>query len=145
MKLIIKNGRVIDPANNIDGEHDIVIDKGVIQSVTPAGKSSAKEDGSAKIIDAKGCVVAPGFMDMHVHFREPGFEYKETIESGCESADAGGFTTVAMMPNTNPVNDNRSVTELMISQAKAHGKIQALAIGAITKGLKAKPYPTWGI
>ena len=95
MKLIIKNGRVIDPANNIDGDFDIVIDKGVIQSVAPAGK--AKEDASAKVIDAKGCVVTPGFMDMHVHFREPGFEYKETIESGCESAAAGGVTTVAMM------------------------------------------------
>jgi len=134
VKLIIKNGRVIDPANKIDGEYDIVIDKGLIQSVASSGKG--KENSSAKVIDAKGCIVAPGFMDMHVHFREPGFEYKETIESGCESAAAGGFTTVAMMPNTNPVNDNRSVTELMISQAKAHGKIQALAIGAITKGLK---------
>jgi dihydroorotase len=144
VKLIIKNGRVIDPANNIDGEYDIVIDKGVIQSVTPSGKSSTKENGSAKVIDAKGCIVAPGFMDMHVHFREPGFEYKETIESGCESAAAGGFTTVAMMPNTNPVNDNRSVTELMISQAKAHGKIQALAIGAITKGLKGETLSDMG-
>ncbi len=142
MELIIKNGRVIDPANNIDGDYDIVIDKGVIQLVTPAGK--LKEDGSAKVIDAKGCVVAPGFMDMHVHFREPGFEYKETIESGCESAAAGGFTTVAMMPNTNPVNDNRAVTELMISQGKAHGKIQALAIGAISKGLKGETLSDMG-
>ncbi len=79
MKLIIKNGRVIDPANNIDGKYDIVIDKGLIQSVAPSGKSS--DDGSAKVIDAKDCIVAPGFLDMHVHFREPGFEYKETIES----------------------------------------------------------------
>ncbi len=142
MKLIIKNGRVIDPANNIDDKYDIVIDKGLIQSVTPSGKS--KDDGSAKIIDAKDCVVAPGFMDMHVHFREPGFEYKETIESGCESAAAGGFTTVAMMPNTNPVNDNRSVTELMISRANAHGKVQALAIGAITKGLKGETLSDMG-
>ena len=144
MKLIIKNGRVIDPANNIDGKHNIVIEKGVIQSVTPAEKDSTKEDGSVKVIDAKGCIVAPGFMDMHVHFREPGFEYKETIESGCESAAAGGFTTVAMMPNTNPVNDNRSVTEYMTSQAKAHGKIQALAIGAITKGLKGETLSDMG-
>jgi dihydroorotase len=142
VKLIIKNGRVIDPANNIDGDYDIVIDKGVIQSVTPVGKNS--EDASAKVIDAKGCVVAPGFMDMHVHFREPGFEYKETIESGCESAAAGGFTTVAMMPNTNPVNDNRSVTELMISRAKAHGKVQALPVGAITKGLKGETLSDMG-
>jgi dihydroorotase len=136
VKLIIKNGRVIDPANNIDGKFDVVIVKGLIQAVTPAGKG--KEDASAKVIDAKDCIVAPGFLDMHVHFREPGFEYKETIATGCESAAAGGFTTVAMMPNTNPVNDNRSVTELMISQSKAHGKVQALVIGAITKGLKGE-------
>ena len=142
MKLIIKNGRVIDPANNIDGQYYIVIDKGLIQSVTPAGKG--KDDSSAKVIDAKNCIVAPGFMDMHVHFREPGFEYKETIESGCESAAAGGFTTVAMMPNTNPVNDNRSVTELMITRAKAHGKIQALVIGAITQGLKGETLSDMG-
>jgi len=136
VKLIIKNGRVIDPANNIDGKFDVVIDKGLIQAVTPAGK--AEEDVSAKVIDARDCIVAPGFLDMHVHFREPGFEYKETIETGCESAAAGGFTTVAMMPNTDPVNDNRSVTELMISRSRAHGKVQALAIGAITKGLKGE-------
>jgi dihydroorotase len=142
VKLIIKNGRVIDPANNIDGKFDVVIDKGLIQAVTPAGK--AEEDASAKVIDARDCIVAPGFLDMHVHFREPGFEYKETIETGCESAAAGGFTTVAMMPNTNPVNDNRSVTELMISQSKAHGKVQALAIGAITKGLKGETLSDMG-
>lgn len=144
MKLIIKNGRVIDPANNLDGEYDVLIDKGLIQAVAPRGKISAKDAGSAKIIDAKDCVVAPGFMDMHVHFREPGFEYKETIETGCDSAAAGGFTTVAMMPNTDPVNDNRSVTELMISRAKAHGKIQALPIGAITRGLKGKTLSDMG-
>ena len=144
MKLIIKNGRVIDPANNLDGEYDVLIDKGLIQAVAPRGKISAKDAGSAKIIDAKDCVVAPGFMDMHVHFREPGFEYKETIETGCDSAAAGGFTTVAMMPNTDPVNDNRSVTELMISRARAHGKIQALPIGAITRGLKGETLSDMG-
>ncbi len=144
MKLIIKNGRVIDPANSIDGKYDVLIDKGLIQAVAPAGKISSKDAGSAKVIDAKDCVVAPGFMDMHVHFREPGFEYKETIETGCESAAAGGFTTVAMMPNTHPVNDNRSVTELMISRAKAHGKIRALAIGAITRGLEGETLSDMG-
>jgi len=144
VKLIIKNGRVIDPANNLDGEYDVLIDKGLIQAVAPRGKISAKDAGSAKIIDAKDCVVAPGFMDMHVHFREPGFEYKETIETGCDSAAAGGFTTVAMMPNTDPVNDNRSVTELMISRARAHGKIQALPIGAITRGLKGETLSDMG-
>ncbi len=135
---------MIDPANNLDGEYDVLIDKGLIQAVAPRGKISAKDAGSAKVIDAKDCVVAPGFMDMHVHFREPGFEYKETIETGCDSAAAGGFTTVAMMPNTDPVNDNRSVTELMISRARAHGKIQALPIGAITRGLKGETLSDMG-
>ncbi|MCZ6513612.1 MAG: dihydroorotase [Nitrospinae bacterium] len=144
MKLIIKNGRVIDPANNIDGEYDVLIDKGLIQAIVPAGKILSRDADSAKVIDAKNYVVAPGFMDMHVHFREPGFEYKETIETGCASAAAGGFTTVAMMPNTNPVNDNRAVTELMISRAKTHGKIQALAIGAITRGLKGETLSDMG-
>ncbi len=144
MKLIIKNGRLIDPANNIDGEYDVLIDKGLIQAIVPAGKILSRDADSAKVIDAKNCVVAPGFMDMHVHFREPGFEYKETIETGCASAAAGGFTTVAMMPNTNPVNDNRAVTELMISRAKTHGKIQALAIGAITCGLKGETLSDMG-
>jgi len=144
VKLIIKNGRVIDPANNIDGEYDVLIDKGLIQAIVPAGKILSRDADSAKVIDAKNYVVAPGFMDMHVHFREPGFEYKETIETGCASAAAGGFTTVAMMPNTNPVNDNRAVTELMISRAKTHGKIQALAIGAITRGLKGETLSDMG-
>ncbi|NIQ02381.1 MAG: amidohydrolase family protein, partial [Nitrospinaceae bacterium] len=144
MKLIIKNGRVIDPANQIDGPHDILIEKGTIKAVTAPGKISAQEAEAAKVIDAKNRVVTPGFLDMHVHFREPGFEYKETIQTGCESAAAGGFTTVAMMPNTNPVNDNRSVTEFMISQAKAHGIVNALPIGAITCGLKGEKLSDMG-
>lgn len=136
MKLLIKNGRVIDPANRLDGRYDILVEKGVIKSVEKEGKLSGQE--GAKIIDARGMVVAPGFIDMHVHFREPGFEYKETIQTGCESAAAGGFTTVAVMPNTNPVNDNRSVTELMQSTAKSKGIVNVKVIGAITQGLKGE-------
>lgn len=138
MKLLIKNGRVIDPANGRDGQFDVLVEKGRIQKVAPQGKLPKAETDGAKEIDAKGCVVTPGFLDMHVHFREPGFEYKETIQTGCESAAAGGFTTVAMMPNTNPVNDTRSVTEFMLAQARAHGIINALPIGAITRGLKGE-------
>lgn len=136
MKLLIKNGRVVDPANRLDGRYDILVEKGVIKSVEKEGKLSGQE--GAKIIDARGMVVAPGFIDMHVHFREPGFEYKETIQTGCESAAAGGFTTVAVMPNTNPVNDNRSVTELMQSTAKSKGIVNVKVIGAITQGLKGE-------
>lgn len=138
MKLLIKNGRVIDPANGRDGLFDVLVEKGRIQKVAEQGKIPAGEAQGARELDARGLIVAPGFMDMHVHFREPGFEYKETIKTGCESAAAGGFTTVAMMPNTNPVNDTRSVTEFMIAQARAHGIVNALPIGAITRGLQGE-------
>ncbi len=129
--VLIKNGRVIDPANGIDEQRDLLIEKGKIKAVEPTGKIKCE----AKTIDAEGHIVAPGFIDMHVHFREPGFEYKETIESGCRSAAAGGFTTVAIMPNTNPVNDTRSVTELILAQAKACGTVRVHPIGAISQGL----------
>ncbi len=135
MTILIKNGRVIDPANHLDAPKDILIARGSIKAIEPPGKISISEADKASIIDAKGCVVCPGFIDMHVHFREPGFEYKETIESGCQSAAAGGFTSVAVMPNTNPVNDTRSVTELMLSQAKTKGIVNVYAIAAITQGL----------
>ena len=135
MTIIIKNGRVIDPANNIDEPKDLLIDKGKIRSLESPGKINIEPKEKHSIIDAKDCVVCPGLIDMHVHFREPGFEYKETIKSGCQSAAAGGYTSVAVMPNTNPVNDTRSVTELMLSQAKAHGTVNLYIIAAITKGL----------
>ena len=121
MKTLIKGGRLIDPANNRDGLYDLVIEKRKVQAVAKPGELSAKSNEGAKIIDAKGLIVAPGFIDMHVHFREPGFEYKETIETGCQSAAAGGFTSVATMPNTNPVNDTRSVTEFILRKAKEKG------------------------
>ena len=113
MKVWIKNGRLIDPVNKIDGEYDLLLDKGKISAVAPKGKIPASQTQGVREIDAKGCIVSPGFIDVHVHFREPGFEYKETIQTGCESAAAGGFTSVAVMPNTEPVIDNRSVAELI--------------------------------
>ena len=138
MTVLIKNGVVLDPANNISAAKDILIIKGVIKSVEPPGKINTNNLDNPLTIDAKGCIVCPGLIDMHVHFREPGFEYKETIESGCQSAAAGGFTSVAVMPNTNPVNDNRSVTELILSLAKSKGGIKVHPIGAITQGLAGK-------
>jgi dihydroorotase len=138
MKLLIKNGLVIDPASGINELRDVLIEKGKISSVEKQGIISEDSLGTIKTIDAKGQIVAPGFIDMHVHFREPGFEYKETIESGAESAAAGGFTTVAVMPNTNPVNDVRSVTEMIVNIAKSKAVVNVLPIAAITKGLKGK-------
>jgi len=144
MKILISNGRLIDPANQQDDISDVLIEKGKIVAIAKPGQIPKQDAENAKVIDATGQIVAPGFIDMHVHFREPGFEYKETIETGCQSAAAGGFTTVAMMPNTHPVNDNRSVTEFMITQAKAHGVVNALPIGAISLGLKGEKLTDMG-
>ena len=135
MTVIIKNGRVVDPSNNLDAPKDILIDKGKIKAIESPKKINISDIEKPFVIEAKGCVISPGFIDMHVHFREPGFEYKETIESGCQSAAAGGFTSVAVMPNTNPVNDTRSVTELILSQAQAKGIVNVYAIATITQGL----------
>ena len=135
MTVLIKNGRVIDPTNGLDGPKDLLIDKGKIKALESPGKINIGTGEKPSIIDAKDCVVCPGLIDMHVHFREPGFEYKETIESGCRSAAAGGFTSVAVMPNTNPVNDTRSVTEHLLSLAKTKGIINVYAIAAITRNL----------
>ena len=142
MRTLIKNGHLIDPANNKNGKFDLLINKGKIEAVEPKGK--LQDIADSKIIDAQGAIVAPGFCDMHVHFREPGHEYKETIKTGSESAAAGGFTTVAVMPNTSPVNDNRSVTDFILTQAKETSNINILPIGAITKGLKGEALSDMG-
>ena len=135
MTVLIKNGRVIDPTNGLDEPKDLLINKGKIKALESPGKINIGTGEKPSIIDAKDCVVCPGLIDMHVHFREPGFEYKETIKSGCQSAAAGGFTSVAVMPNTNPVNDTRSVTEHLLSLAKTKGIINVYAIAAITRNL----------
>ena len=144
MQTLIKNGQVIDPANQLDGSFDVLINNGKIEAIEPQGKISGSKLKDVPVIDAKNCVVAPGFCDMHVHFREPGHEYKETIETGSASAAAGGFSTVAVMPNTSPVNDNRSITELIFSQAKKTNLVNVLPIGAITKGLKGESLSDMG-
>ena len=138
MTIVIKNGRVIDPANGLDEPKDLLIQKGRIKALESPGNISFDTGEKPSIIDAKGCVVSPGLIDMHVHFREPGFEYKETITSGCQSAAAGGFTSVAVMPNTNPVNDTRAVTEHILSLARAEGIINVYPIAAITQKLEGE-------
>ncbi|HEX9021093.1 MAG TPA: dihydroorotase [Nitrospirota bacterium] len=134
MNIIIKNGHIIDPANKIDGKFDILASDGKIAKLGKPGSLSA---GGAQVIDASGKLVVPGLIDMHVHLREPGFEYKETIATGTAAARAGGFTSVCCMPNTNPVNDNRSVTEFILSQAR-DAAARVYPIGAITKGSKGE-------
>lgn len=129
MSLLIKNAVIVNADQLAKQPQDILIDKGVITKI-----ASSIKDGKAKIVDAKGKLVLPGLIDIHVHFREPGQEHKETIESGIQSAAKGGFTTVMCMPNTIPVMDNRSIAELVISEAKRVGLINVFPIGAITRG-----------
>lgn len=133
MRLLIKNGRVIDPASGTDDTLDILIEKSKITRV-----ATRIEDPSARVIDASRKVVAPGFIDMHVHLREPGQEHKETIKTGTAAAARGGFTSVACMPNTSPPNDNAGVTEFILAQAKKYSEINVFPIAAVTKELQGK-------
>lgn len=127
--LLIKNGRVIDPANDVDGVMDVLIEKGGIAAVDKDIPAEGR-----KVIDASGKWVTPGLIDIHVHLREPGYEHKETVETGTRAAAAGGFTSVACMANTDPVNDNASVTEYIMDIARAKGAVNVYVIGAVTKG-----------
>ena len=127
-QLLIKNGRVIDPATATDTLADILIRDGAI-----AGVGADLEAAGAEIFDASGLIVAPGFIDMHVHLREPGFEHAETIETGARAAAAGGFTSICCMPNTLPVNDNATVTSYIIERARKFAVTNVFPIGAITK------------
>lgn len=133
MSILIKGGRIIDPSQGIDGKGNVLIENGKIKSY-PKTTKKYENDLDVKVIDAKGKIVSPGLVDIHVHLREPGFEHKETIRSGCESAAAGGFTSIVCMPNTNPVNDNASVTEYILLKARTEGIVNVFPIGAITKG-----------
>src|SRR5882724_4375700 len=127
-KLIIRNGHVIDPATGLDAVRDVLIENGRI-----AGIGEKLQVTGAEKFDATGLIVAPGFIDMHVHLREPGFEYAETIESGSKAAAAGGFTSICCMPNTSPINDNATVTSYIIERAEKHAVVNVFPIGAITK------------
>jgi dihydroorotase len=133
MNILIKNGHIIDPANKVDGKFDLLVSDGKIAKLGKPGSLPA--DGS-EVVDAAGKLVVPGLIDLHVHLREPGYEYKETIATGTAAAKAGGFTAVCCMPNTAPVNDSRSVTELILSQAAKASSARVFPIGAITKGSK---------
>jgi dihydroorotase len=127
--LLIKNGRVIDPASGHDAVADVMIEDGLIAGV---GRDLSR--AGTEVFDATGLIVAPGFIDMHVHLREPGFEHAETIESGARAAAAGGFTSIAPMPNTSPVNDSATVTSYIVEKARKHAVVNVWPIGAITKG-----------
>ncbi len=131
--LLIRNGVILDPAQSLEAGRDLLIRDGRVAEI---GENLSAE--SAEVFDAAGLIVAPGFIDLHVHLREPGFEYKETIESGARAAVAGGFTSVCCMPNTKPINDNSSVTSFIVEQARKAALANVFPIGAITQGSKGE-------
>jgi dihydroorotase len=134
--LLIRNGRLLDPASKTDAAQDVLIDGEHITEISPAGKITRAKD--AEIFDAAGLIVAPGFIDMHVHLREPGQENSETIETGTLAAARGGFTAVCCMPNTKPVNDNAAITRFIVDRAKAFGHVRVWPIGAASVGSKGE-------
>ena len=140
----IKGGEVIDPRSGTKRTLDIVIQKGRIERLLPPGNFSPSGDFDLKIIDASGMIVTPGLIDMHVHLREPGEEYKETIATGSQAAAAGGFTAVACMANTNPVNDSRSVTEFILERARKANLVRVYPIAAISRGLRSESLTEFG-
>ena len=131
MNLLIKNGRVLDPTAGVDEIQDLLITDG---RIARAGRGLAA--AGVEIVDATGKVVCPGFIDIHTHLREPGFEYKETVASGTRAAAAGGFTAVCCMANTFPVNDNRAVTDYILARARVEGVVRVYPIGAVTRNLE---------
>ncbi len=138
-KILIKGGRVISPAQKLDDTCDVLIEKGKIAAI---GKGLAAQ--GAEVIDADGKIVTPGLVDIHVHLRDPGLEYKEDIASGTLSAVTGGFTSIACMPNTKPVNDNQSVTNYILNKVKEEGHCRVFPIASISKGLEGESMTEMG-
>ena len=134
MKILIKNGRLIDPTSQTDKVCDILIEDGLIKEISPLLKAG----GSMEVIDASGLVVSPGLIDMHVHLREPGQEHKEDIETGSRAAVHGGFTSIVCMPNTSPVNDNIRVTSHIINRVKAVGLVNIFPVAAVSRNLESQ-------
>jgi len=135
MKILIRNGRIIDPQHYIDEKLDILIHGNRIEKID---KHIRPKGNDIQVIDASHHIIAPGLIDIHAHLREPGFEYKETIKTGTMAAVKGGYTSIVCMANTDPVNDNKSITEHIIKQAKAEGLCRVFPCGAISKGLKGE-------
>ena len=139
MAILIKGGRVLDPAQGIDESLDVLIEEGRIARIGKNLKAQGVET-----IDADGQLVVPGLIDVHVHLRDPGQEYKEDIASGTRAAAAGGFTSVACMPNTSPVNDNKAITTYILQKARECGSANVFPVGSITKGLKGETLSEMG-
>lgn len=135
MNVLIRNGRVIDPKTGMDDIVDLLISGNRIEKVDKHLSGTGKE---VRVIDATGHVVTPGFIDVHTHLREPGYEWKETIRTGTMAAAKGGFTSIVCMANTNPINDSKSVTGYIVEKARSEGACRVFPCGAITKGLKGE-------
>lgn len=138
MRLLLRGARVVDPSQPIDGKMDILVENGKIVRVAKniykaRTQTGADAPSNLKILDLRGKIVVPGLIDMHTHLREPGFEYRETIQTGCEAAAAGGFTAIACMPNTAPVNDNHSVTGSIIRKARECNLCHVYPVAAISR------------
>ena len=133
-KILIKGGRIVDPAQGVDMVGDLLIGEGKIVAV----EKSIASDNGARVIEAGGMVVSPGFIDLHCHLRDPGLEYKETIASGTRAAAKGGFTTVCAMPNTEPTMHTRATVEYVLEKARTEGAVRVLPIGCVTKGSRGK-------
>lgn len=138
--IFIEGGRVIDPATGLDGPRTVVIRDGRVAEVA----ERVERPREARVVDARGRWVLPGFVDLHAHLREPGQEYKETVETGARAAVAGGFTTVCAMPNTKPPNDNASVAQLVRDRAAAAGLARVHPVGCISKGMKGEELAEYG-
>ena len=130
MTILIKNGRLINPSENLDKVMDIFVEDGIIKE-----KAESIEKQADTVIDAAGCYVMPGLIDLHVHFRDPGLTYKEDIETGSKAAAKGGFTTVCCMPNTKPVVDNVETVKYIIEKGEKTGLTNVLPVGAVTKNM----------
>ncbi|HEU4769212.1 MAG TPA: amidohydrolase family protein, partial [Pyrinomonadaceae bacterium] len=132
MKLLIANGYVIDPAQQVNtGGRSLLVGDGRVVGLVERGETFPED---AHVLDATGLIVAPGFIDLHTHLREPGQEYKETVATGASAAVAGGWTSICAMPNTDPINDNPAVTRFIMDQGKAANLANVFPIGAVTKG-----------
>ncbi len=138
--ILVRNGRLIDPASSRDEVADLLIDGETIARIEKNISGTKFE----RVIDAKGLIVAPGLIDAHTHLREPGYEWKETIATGTAAAARGGFTSVVCMANTDPVNDNKSVTEYILKKARSEGVVRVFPCGATTKGLKGEDIAEMG-
>lgn len=144
MTIWIKGGEVIDPRMGIQKRQDIIVEKGKIEKLLAPGSFELPEEGDVRSVDATGMIVSPGLIDMHVHLREPGEEHKETIATGSMAAAAGGFTAVACMPNTIPVNDSRSVTEFILGRARKANLVRIHPIAAVSKGQRGETLTEFG-